>query len=126
MENDERNKQIVKIDEIYITTALPYEERIKILKKLFLNGIDKGTLLEDIKRKHLEVIKRNIKRKRFNRLMDYWGEIIAKGTNKNYRKKYRDPKYKPKKQIEQEKKMQEAYDKAMKLTEKQLPLWLVK
>lgn len=94
---------IDQLDEKLINTPLSKGERlgyIKIfLKKIYLDGIDKGTSLENIRIKKIQ----NIKDKKFDRYFtnfcNYLEEKILIAEKRVYREKYkgRYNYYKPKK-----------------------------
>ncbi len=127
-ESPQRNKNLNRIDKLYIEDPMTYEERISLLKKfqevIFLQGIDKGTELEICRRERMENFRKMVVRKKFMHLMDYMNEVISVGVERNNRKHYRSPKYKNKKEKKIAEAREKAYKNARNLAQTDLPDWL--
>ena len=85
--------EIQRIDHVYISEPLSLEQRLGLLKELqhaaFLEGVDKGTLLERDTRQRLEIIKARRRQKRFYDLIELVNDQIQLGIKRNKRKKYK-------------------------------------
>ena len=81
------------LDVIYITTPMPKEERLALLKKFqqaaFLQGIDKGTFLENCKIERLEKYKERKMKKQMHELVDFINDNMQPGIKRFKRRKYR-------------------------------------
>jgi len=81
------------LDVIYITTPMSREERISLLNKFqqaaFLQGIDKGTFLENCKVERFNKYKQRKMRKQMQELVDYINDNMQKGIKRFKRRKYR-------------------------------------
>jgi hypothetical protein len=125
----EKDRDLKRIDEAYISQIMTHQQRIDLLKVLqkniYIAGIDKGTELESCRQERIEKIKKLTRRKKFLRLMDYINDNISEGMKKNNRKHYRSQTYKTKKQKKQEKEIQKIIASARSLSKKHLPPWLI-
>lgn len=102
---------------------MSFEERLKLLENLqqqsFIQGIDKGTLLERDTKFKIQQAKKKAVRRKFYDLIDEINDYINIGVKRNKRKKYKGRYHYPKKKSSTTKKLQPTFE-----YKPNLPPWL--
>lgn len=117
------------IDDLYLSQPMSEQERLDLLKRLkeisYLDGIDKGTVLEQDTILKIQSMREKRFRQEFHQLMEDCNDLINEGIRKNKRAKYKGRYHYPKKKIGIKRPSHRKTPPQVKFINPKLPDWLI-